>query len=198
MRNHDPQINLRLARIAGRYAQEGVVGFDLAGDEAGYPADLHQEAYRIVRDAGLGLTVHAGEATGAESVRYAVEALHAERIGHGVHSIESRAVMDLLRDRQVLLEICPTSNVHTGAVASIDVHPVKALYDYGIPISINDDDPITSCTRASNELMLVHTRFGMPLETIISIQLTTLEHSFLREQTVKEKLKSQVLAYSHS
>lgn len=197
LRNHDPEINLQLARVASRYAQQGVVGFDLAGDEAGYPADLHRQAYQVVHDAGLGLTVHAGEATGAESVRYAVEVLHAERIGHGVHSIESRAVMDLLRDRQVLLEICPTSNVHTGAVASIDVHPLKALYDYGIPISINDDDPITSRTRASNELMLVLTRLGLPLETLISIQLTTLEHSFLHEPTVKEKLKSQVLEYSY-
>jgi adenosine deaminase len=196
LRNHDPQTNLQLARIASRYAQQGVVGFDLAGDEAGYPADLHQDAYKVVSDAGLGLTVHAGEATGAEAVRYAVQALHAQRIGHGVHSIESRAVMDLLRDRQILLEICPTSNVHTGAVASIDVHPIKALYDYGIPISINDDDPITSRTRASNELMLVHTQFGLPLETIISIQLITLKHSFLREESVKERLKSQVLAFN--
>jgi adenosine deaminase len=192
LRNHAPETNLHLARIAVRYAQQGVVGFDLAGDEAGYPADLHQEAYKIVRAAGLGLTVHAGEASGAEAVRYAVEALQAQRIGHGVHSIESRPVMDLLRERQILLEICPTSNIHTGAVSSIDAHPLKTLYEYGIPISINDDDPITSCTRASNELMLVHTLFGISLETIVSIQLTTLEHSFLRDQSLKERLKAQL------
>jgi adenosine deaminase len=198
LRNHAPDTNLELARIASRYAQQGVVGFDLAGDEAGYPADLHQKAYQIVHDAGLGLTVHAGEATGPETVRYAVEVLHAQRIGHGVHSIESRAVMDLLHQRQILLEICPTSNVHTGAVTSIAAHPLKALYEYGIPISINDDDPITSCTRVSNELMLAHTIFGMSLETILSIQLTTLEHSFLREQDVKNRLYSQVLAFNHA
>jgi adenosine deaminase len=192
LRDHSPQTNRQLALVAARYAGQGVVGFDLAGDEAGYPADLHQAAYRIVRDAGLGLTVHAGEATGAESVRYAVEALHAQRIGHGVHSIQSPAVMDLLRDRQILLEICPTSNVHTGAVASIQVHPLKALYEYGIPISINDDDPITSRTRPSNELMLLHTLFGMPLESLVAIQLTTLDHSFLGDESLKERLKSQV------
>lgn len=196
LRNHAPQTNVELAQIACRYAQQGVAGFDLAGDEAGYPADLHHEAFEIIRDAGLGLTVHAGEASGAEAVRYAVETLHAQRIGHGVHSIESRAVMDLLREKQVLLEICPTSNVHTGAVSSIETHPLKALYEHGILISINDDDPITSRTRASNELMLAHTLFGMSLETIIAIQLTTLEHSFLRETSVKERLKSKVQAFA--
>jgi adenosine deaminase len=195
LRNHAPQTNIELARIAARYAGEGVVGFDLAGDEAGYPAGLHREAYKIVSDAGLGLTVHAGEASGAEAVAYAVERLHAQRIGHGVHSIQSQAVMDLLRERQILLEICPTSNVHTGAVASIDEHPLKALYAYGIPVSINDDDPITSCTRPSHELMLAHTRFGMPLETLVEIQLTTLDHSFLRDESLKERLKSQVRAF---
>jgi adenosine deaminase len=196
LRNHDPALNAELARSACHYAGKGVVAFDLAGDEAGYPASLHQEAFQIVRAAGLPYTVHAGEAAGAESVRYAVEVLDAPRIGHGVRSIESQSVMELLRERQVLLEICPTSNVHTGTVPSIEAHPLKALYDFGIPISINDDDPITSRTRASNELMLLQTVFEMNMDDLIAIQLATLEHSFYPDRSVIEFLRSRVQAFT--
>lgn len=196
LRNHEPGINNRLAKIACRYRSQGVVGFDLAGDEAGFPAELHQESFKVVQEAGLPYTVHAGEASGAENVRYAVEVLSATRIGHGVRSIESQVVMDLLRERQVLLEICPTSNVHTGTVPSIQDHPLKALYDYGIPISINDDDPITSRTRASNELMLVQTILGMSLDNLIGIQLDTLDHCFLPDKNVVSRLKSKVQAFA--
>jgi adenosine deaminase len=192
LRNHDPKVNADLAKSACRYRDQGVVGFDLAGDEAGFPASIHQEAFEIVRDAGLPYTVHAGEASGAENVRYAVEVLGAARIGHGVRSIESTDVMELLRERQVLLEVCPTSNVHTGTVPSIQSHPVKSLYDFGIPVSINDDDPITSRTRTSNELMLMHSVFGMTMEDLIEIQLTTLQHSFYSDRVVIEELKNKV------
>lgn len=199
LRNHDPRINEGLARAACRYRDEGVVGFDLAGDEAGFPAELHWESFRLVQEAELPYTVHAGEASGAENVRYAVETLGARRIGHGVRSAESQAVMDLLRERQVLLEICPTSNVHTGTVPSIHDHPLKKLYEYGIPISINDDDPITSRTQVSNELMLLQTVFGMPLERLIKIQLDTLDHSFLPDKDAVARLKSTVQAFvSHT
>lgn len=196
LRNHDPQINIELAQAACRYRDQGVVGFDLAGDEAGFPAELHREAFQVVHDAELPYTVHAGEASGAENVRYAVETLGATRIGHGVRSAESQAVMDLLRERQVLLEICPTSNVHTGTVPSIQAHPLKALYEYGIPISINDDDPITSRTRVSNELMLLRKVFEFQFDDLIRIQLDTLDHCFLQEKNVVARLKSTVQAFA--
>ncbi len=196
LRNHEPAINEALARAACRYQGQGVVGFDLAGDEAGYPAGLHHEAFAIVREAGLPYTIHAGEASGAESVRYAVEELGAGRIGHGVRSVESQEVMELLRERQVLLEVCPTSNVHTGTVESIQAHPVKRLYEFGIPISINDDDPITSRTRASNELGLLQTVFDMPFEALVEIQLTTLDHVFYPDKHVVAGLKDRVRAFA--
>jgi adenosine deaminase len=168
----------------------GVLGFDLAGDEAGFPASLHEEAFKVVQEAGLPYTVHAGEASGAENVLYAVEVLNAPRIGHGVRSIESDAVMDLLRERQVLLEVCPTSNVHTGTVVTIHDHPLKALYENGIPV--NDDDPVTSRTRPSKELALAHTILGMSIGTLVKIQLDTLDHCFLRNRDVVTKLKERV------
>lgn len=198
LRNHEPKTNMELAYAACQYKDQGVVGFDLAGDEAGYPASLHHDAFVIVQNAGLPFTIHAGEASGAENVRYAVETLGAKRIGHGIRSIESLVVMELLRDRQVLLEICPTSNVHTGTVPSIEAHPLKALHDFGIPISINDDDPITSRTRVSNELALLQTVFDMPIETLIEIQLVTLDHCFYPNKSIITGLKSIVKAFPQS
>ena len=196
LRNHDPGQNTKLAEVALRYQDKGVVGFDLAGDEAGFPADLHGEAFEKVRDSGLGITVHAGEASGYENVQYAIIAIGADRIGHGVRSIDSIATMELVRDKQVLLEICPTSNVHTGAVANLEAHPVRKFFDFGIPISIGDDDPITSRTRVSNELMLIKEAFGFTQEELLKIQFLSLEHSFLREEGIKAGLKEKLGGFS--
>ena len=193
LRHHSPEINVELARAALTYRNDGVVGFDLAGDEAGFPPQLHAEAFAVARQGGLGLTVHAGEAAGAENVTYAVQALGATRIGHGIRSIESESAVEMLKARRVLLEICPTSNVHTGAVAGIARHPVRRLYDRGVPISIGDDDPVTSRTHVSNELTLLKDLFGFTDVELAGIQRTTLEASFLREAGVRARL-GEVLA----
>lgn len=195
LRDHHPDKNLELARIAAGFMDQGVVGFDLAGDENGYPAEIHKDSFYAIRDSGLGITVHAGEAAGWESVQYAVEEIGAQRIGHGVRSIESADLMDTLKKKQILLEICPTSNVHTATFPDIRNHPVKKLYDFGIPISIGDDDPITSRTLVSNELTLLDEIFGFNLKDFVIIQLTSLEHSFLRDAEIKAKLRKQIESF---
>lgn len=195
LRHHDPAINLDLAQIAASYQKFGVVGFDLAGDEATYPASLHQKALLSARESGLGLTVHAGEASGAEEVMYAVKVLGASRIGHGISSSESTELLEELRAKQIMLEICPTSNIHTTAVSSLDQHPVRFFYDYGIPISISDDDPITSDTRVSKELTLLQDHFDFSLEEIKKLQLTALEHSFLMEESLRHEIKKRIENY---
>lgn len=192
LRDHHPDANLELAKLTLRYVEEGVVGFDLAGDENGYPVALHRQAFHALRDSGVGITIHAGEASGWQSVYAAVQEMGARRIGHGVRSIESREMMTILRDQQVLLEVCPTSNVHTGTFPAIEMHPVKALHAFGIPISIGDDDPITSRTRVSNELTLLEQVFAFTVEEIVRIQLSSLEHSFLRETDLKARLRQQI------
>jgi len=188
LRHHDPQDNLRLAQIAADFRDQGVVGFDLAGDEAGYPAQLHRPAFDAARRAGLGITLHAGEAAGAENVRYAVEELGATRIGHGVRSIESEAVLGLLRQRGTLLEVCPTSNIHTRAVAGLAQHPVRALYEREIKISIGDDDPITSRTRVSRELALLAEAFAFSLDELRAIQKMGLEGAFVTDSELRARL----------
>ena len=196
LRHHDPTTNLVLARVAATYRDYGVVGFDLAGDEAAYPASLHQQALLEAREKGLGLTIHAGEASGALEVAYAIEVLGAQRIGHGVRSIESERVLQLLYERQILLEICPTSNLHTRIISALKQHPVRLLYEHKIPISINDDDPVTSRTCVSKELTLLHTYFGFSFAEIKQLQLVALDHSFLKDGAIRDHIRSQIMAYS--
>jgi adenosine deaminase len=198
LRNHVPAQNKLLAEAAIKYQHQGVVGFDLAGDEAGYPADLHMDALHTIRRSALGLTVHAGEAAGFENVLTAIQEIGATRIGHGVHIIDSPSAMEFVKERQVLLEICPTSNIHTGAVASLTSHPVKKIFDFGIPISIGDDDPITSRTHVSNELMLLKQVFHFTEKNLVEIQLNSLTHSFLHDFSLKEKLFLEMNSYKFS
>jgi adenosine deaminase len=193
LRSHDPGVNVALAQLAVALKDEGVAGFDLAGDEAGFPASLHKESFRIVRDGGVGITVHAGEAAGPENVRYAVEVLHAARIGHGVRSIQSPKVLELLRRHGTLLEVCPTSNVQTHAVNGIDRHPVRKLYDSGVRISIGDDDPTTSRTRVSNELTLLMQNFGFRRVELGKIQLMGIEGAFIRDGELKQDLRQLII-----
>ena len=194
LRNHAPKENIKLAHTAIEFKRDGVVGFDLAGDEAGYLAQPHAEAFSIARSNGLGITVHAGEAGGTDNILYAVEKLKATRIGHGIRSIESRDLVNLLSQRQILLELCPTSNVHTNTVDNIKNHPVSKFYNEGIPISIGDDDPITSRTSVSSELTLLQNNFGFGIKQIKAIQQMSIESAFITDQTLKSKLLQIVSA----
>jgi len=188
LRDHDPKVNVRLARIASDFRADGVIGFDLAGDEAGYPGSLHLEAFRVADAAGLRLTAHAGEAGGPENVRYAVETLGATRIGHGVRSTQSESVVNMLLQRNITLEICPVSNVHTGAVPNLDAHPVRRLYNAGVSVSIGDDDPVTSRTSVSRELALLEDHFDFTRDEIGRLQVMGLEAAFLNDETTRRKL----------
>jgi adenosine deaminase len=188
LRHRDPEVNLLLAHSAIQFHSYGVVGFDLAGDELHFPAELHKAAIQVARNGGLGITVHAGEAAGAENVVYAIKELGAQRIGHGVNSINSPRALELLLAHGVLLEICPTSNVHTNAVPAIDQHPVRRLFDLGISISIGDDDPVTSRTRVSNELTLLQEQFAFERVELAAIQQMGMRAAFLDDSNARERL----------
>jgi adenosine deaminase len=119
-----------------------VVGIDLSGEEARFPVKNFKPAFDMIREAGnLGITIHAGEAAGADNVRDAIEVLGAHRIGHGVRSVQDTRVLDLIKDRQVTLETCPTSNRLSGALNGLEGHPLKAFLKHGLLATINTDDP---------------------------------------------------------
>ena len=130
-----------LVNLAVENRGEGVVGLDLAGDEVNYPAYPFAPLFREARRRGLGITIHAGEVTGADNVYEAVEILGANRIGHGVKSVEDLNVLDLLRFKGVVLEMSLTSNIYTGAVPDLRRHPLPALLRLGILVTLNSDDP---------------------------------------------------------
>ena len=131
-----------LARLARRYAGRGVVGLGLSNDETRGVMEDFGKAFRIARDAGLLALPHAGELRGPRSVRAAVEDLGAARLGHGVRSVEDRALLDLLAERGVLCEVCPASNVALGVLPSLPAVPVRALRAAGVPVALGADDPL--------------------------------------------------------
>ena len=135
-----------LARLARRYAGlgegRGVVGFGLSNDETRGPPELFAKAFRIARDAGLLAVPHAGELRGTRSVQGAVEVLGASRLGHGVRAVEDPAVVALLAERQVVLEVCPASNVALGVAGALEQVPVRQLQAAGVPVALGADDPL--------------------------------------------------------
>jgi adenosine deaminase len=158
-RSLPPSRNLALAELAVAHAGRGVVGLDLAGPEH-LPGAPHAAAFDLARDAGLPVTVHAGEAAGPESVREALDVLHARRIGHGVAAARDPALVARLADEGVALECCLTSNLATGAVPDLARHPFDALRRAGVRVVLATDDPAVCDTTLSREFALAAATWG--------------------------------------
>jgi adenosine deaminase/aminodeoxyfutalosine deaminase len=168
--------------LAAERVGEGVVAIGLGGDEARGPALQFADLFREARDKGLRLTCHAGEIAGPESVWQAL-AIGAERIGHGIRSIDDPELVEHLCSRRVPLEICITSNLRTGAVASLAGHPVKRLYDAGVPILLNTDDPaLFGCTLTS-EYELAAREFGFTAGQLVAIAANSFRYAFSSSQS---------------
>ena len=135
-----------MAALAVEYKGRGVVAFDLAGAEVDNPAKWFREAFYIVRDANLNVTVHAGEAYGPESIHQALHWTDAHRIGHGVRLGEDPDLLEYVRDHRIPLEMCPTSNVQTGRSTSIEEHPIREYFDRGLRVTVNTDNRLMSNT----------------------------------------------------
>jgi adenosine deaminase len=193
VRNFGVEQALRVAEHAAERPHPYVVGFSMAGDEAGYPPHLFAEAYRIVAEAGLGCTVHAGEWAGPESVRGALE-LPITRISHGVRAIEDPALVEELADRGTVLECCPTSNVVLGVFNSYESHPLPALRDAGVRITLGSDDPPYFGATIGGEYEIAAQRLGFDDDALRQITATAIDAAFcdeplkntLREQLVKQ------------
>ena len=184
MRHLPPSETLRAAQLALRWQGRGVVAFDLAGAERGHPPSEHAEALRLVREAGLGITLHAGEADVAERVVEAAR-LGATRIGHGVHLVDAladparRALLDEVIARGVHLEVCPTSNVHTGAAASVATHPITALWRAGVSLSYHTDNRLMSCITHSSEAAALLRETTLTRADLLEMARQAAGHSFL-------------------
>jgi adenosine deaminase len=178
MRHEPPAHTLRSARLAARFAGRGVIGFDLAGAEAGHPPGEHAAAYAAARDAVLGLTCHAGEADIGARVLEAA-ALGATRIGHGIHIVDDESNMARARALGLHFEVCPSSNVHTGAAASLAAHPLKRMLAAGLSVSLSTDNRLMSGVRLSDEWRHAAQPMGIDAATLRAMNRAAAAASFL-------------------
>jgi adenosine deaminase/aminodeoxyfutalosine deaminase len=168
-------------RWAERFRPQGVVALGIGGDETRGPAELFTEVFREAREMGLHVVAHAGEACGPESVRKALELLGAERIGHGLSAARDPAVLALLRDRQIPLEVCLTSNVATGVLARIEDHPLPQFLEAGLVLTLNTDDPAMFGTNLVQEYLLAAKTFSLTRAQILHLWQNAIRAAFLSE-----------------
>lgn len=166
MRQMDPEINAEIAEICWRYRHRYVCAFDLAGPEFNFPPHKHVKAFRTIREKGLGVTIHAGEAFGASSVDLALEC-SALRIGHGTRVVEDQKVLDDVIDRRIPLECCVSSNVQTKAVIKLEDHPIKKLFDMGTITVPCTDNPTVSGVTLTHEYLQLQDTFGFSVAEIL-------------------------------
>jgi adenosine deaminase len=184
LRHLDKATNLEIARAAADSAGLGVVGLDVAGDELLFPSlEPYREGYRIGAAAGLGLTAHAAEAGPASAARDAVELLGVTRIGHGSHIADDVAALAWAADEGVAIEVCPTSNVLTGAAPSIREHPMHAFLEAGCRVVLGDDNPINIGTRLAAEERRIVEEGGVSEDDLARIHRTAVEVAFIDAAT---------------
>jgi aminodeoxyfutalosine deaminase len=187
---------MEVARLAARMKPQGVVAFGLGGDELSLPAEEFRGVYDFARAQGLRCLAHAGEVGGPQSVGDAVEILGAERIGHGIAASAAGEVTSMLAERRIPVEICPTSNLRTGALArllanpraKIEQHPVRGLFDHGVPVTISTDDPAMFHTSLLDEYVLLE-RLGFTRAEIARVARASFEAAFLDAESKAESLK---------
>jgi adenosine deaminase len=178
-----------IATLAVRWRDEGVVGFDVAGPEAGYRPTRYLDAFDHIRHENFHLTIHAGESFGLPSIWEALQFCGAERLGHGVRIVDDITIRDdgsvalgrlaaFVRDRRVPLEMCPTSNVHTGAAASIEAHPIDLLRRLRFRVTVNTDNRLMSSVTLSSEIAALDRAFGIGLGEVEWLTINALKSAF--------------------
>ena len=179
IRNMAPSVSQELAELAVAFKRQGVVGFDLAGGEAGNPAKAHRKAFEHARCHDLACTCHAGEGDGADSVREAVHVCGADRIGHATRLIEDTSLTDYCNDRRIALEICLTSNVQTRAAESYATHPFREYYDRGLNVVLNTDNRLMSNVTLTDEYMHAAQSLHFNFDELARVALNGFESCFL-------------------
>ncbi|MEO1023182.1 MAG: adenosine deaminase [Bacteroidota bacterium] len=191
LRHYDKQQSLETAHLAQKFFGHGVVGFDLAADEAGYGLQNHIDAYQFVHSKGIHCTCHAGEARGAESVWEVLQLLKPERIGHGVRSFEDSKLVDYLKEHRIHLEVCPTSNIATNVFDKHHDHNIDEIFNSGVSMNVNTDGRALSNVNLSQEYELLHKVFGWDKHHFLTCNLNGIKASFTT-QNIKDHIEEQL------
>jgi adenosine deaminase len=178
-RHEDVSVAQRVTRIAIANARYGIVAIDMGGDEANYSAEPFTRLFYDAQAAGLGVTVHAGEWAGVQNVLYAIEMIGASRVGHGVKVMDNSNALALARERGTVFEVCVTSNVQSGVFQRFIDHPIKVMFDRGLNVTLNTDDPSISNITLSDEWHVVTASMGFELADLKRMILCSAQASFL-------------------
>lgn len=193
LRHYTEAQSMETVQLVEGFQGTHVVGFDIAADEAGFPIDNHLKAFQYAQHHGLNITAHAGEAKGAESVWETLQHFHPSRIGHGVRSVEDPELMAFLQEKNIHLEVCPTSNVQTNVVDQIKNHPADKIYQSGVSMSINTDARTISNVTLTSEYILLENVFNWQKAHFLTCNLEAIEHAFTtaeKKVQLKEKIKA--------
>ena len=186
-RHESPELAEQVAWLATEHIKNGLTGLDLAGNEAEFKSDAFQGIFKEAKQAGLHVTIHAGEWGPAENVRDAIENLGAERIGHGVRVLEDESVTALAKERETVFEVCVTSNYQSGVVKSLPEHPLPRMFEAGLKATVNTDDPSVSRITLAHEYQHISEDLRVQMATLKNSVLVAAQAAFLPE-VEKEKL----------
>lgn len=187
MRHWSVEKNIDTFKKAEKFLGHGVIAVDLAGNEADFPPELHKEAFTLAKKMGFNITVHAGETGSYKNIKTAICDLHATRIGHGISAINDIETINLLKERKVALEICPTSNINTSAYDSFKEHPIKKFYQKGVITTLNTDNMTVSNTTLTKEYEIIRDTFNFQQKDFERIYNYAVKSSFA-DSKVKIKL----------
>ena len=190
MRGFSKEENIKTIEVAEKYLNKGVCAIDLAGAEDKYPIDEYLSLFQIAKEKNIPFTIHAGENGSYKEIEKAIN-IGASRIGHGIHATESKQTQELIKQNNILLEICPTSNVQTNAINTYKDNPIYSFYKNGIKVSINTDNTTVSDITLTDEYLKLHKEFNFTIEDFVKINKIALDKSFLSESD-KEKLKKEL------
>jgi len=190
LRDRYESASMRQAELAAEYRHRGVVAFDLAGGEAGNPPKGHLHAFYHARNHLLNLTIHAGESWGPDSIRQALFYCGAHRIGHGISLQEDPELMQYFADHRIPLEMCPTSNVQTHVVPSLEAHPITTYVNAGVPVTVNTDNRLFSRTSVTDELWAVYQHCDINEKQLREIALNGFRYAFVPHTDKQHMLRS--------
>jgi adenosine deaminase len=197
LRHHTEQQSMETVLLVDQFKGTHVLGFDIAGDEAGYPVANHIGAFEYAHAHSIFCTAHAGEAKGADSVWETLQHFHPSRIGHGVKSAEDSTLLAFLKKENIHLEVCPTSNIQVNVFDIIENHPADKIYSAGVSMNINTDCRTISNVTLSGEYQLMATVFNWTKEHFLQCNLAAINHSFINE-VVKQELREKIRAACES